>query len=109
MLFPNSCIPTSASSSHAAPSDAQTRQSKQQCATNLLSLLPVRLRDRYLGTGTKADEGAALADVEHELDIWGDAYLNKHVAYGVLELVLVRLLPELAEEKVSELLAARIG
>ncbi|KAK7965034.1 hypothetical protein PG988_010038 [Apiospora saccharicola] len=31
------------------------------------------------------------------LDVFSDAYCNKHLMYGVLELILVRLMPELAE------------
>ena len=54
-------------------------------------------------------EQSALGDIERELDIWSDAYLNKHVAYSVLELVLVRVLPELADESVSSLVRGRLG
>lgn len=43
------------------------------------------------------------------MDVWGDEYLNRHVAYMALELVVVRVLPELGEKSVSELLRERIG
>lgn len=42
------------------------------------------------------------------LDVFGDAYCNKHLVYAALELVLVRLVPELAEKGVVELLGERI-
>ena len=48
-------------------------------------------------------------EVEGELDVWGDAYLNKHLGYAVLELVVVRVLPELGERRVEELLRERLG
>ena len=48
-------------------------------------------------------------EVKEELDVWGDAYLNKHLGYAVLELVVVRLLPELGEQRVEELLKGRLG
>jgi len=48
--------------------------------------------------------------VETELlDIFGDEYLNRHLAYAVLELVVIRLLPELAEKGVEQLTRERMG
>ncbi|KAJ9150816.1 PXA domain-containing protein [Pleurostoma richardsiae] len=43
------------------------------------------------------------------LDVFGDAYCNKHLMYGVLELVLVRLMPELAEKGVIDLWEERLS
>ena len=37
-------------------------------------------------------------EVETELDIWGDSYLNKHFLYRIVEVVVVRVLPEIEEE-----------
>lgn len=48
-----------------------------------------------------------IQEVEGELDVWGDAYLNKHLAYQILELVVVRVLPEMGEKGVKELMEAR--
>jgi hypothetical protein len=48
-------------------------------------------------------------EVEGLLMILSDEYCNKHLMYGVLELVLVRLMPELAEKGVVELLEERLG
>lgn len=51
-----------------------------------------------------------LREVESKvLDVWSDGYLNRHVAYQVLELFVVRVLPEMAEEGVSELMERRLG
>lgn len=51
-----------------------------------------------------------LRQVEGEmLDVWSDGYLNRHVAYQVLELVVVRVLPEMAEKGASELMERRLG
>jgi hypothetical protein len=33
------------------------------------------------------------------LEVFGDAYLNKHLIIGVVDLVVVRLFPELAAEQ----------
>ncbi len=43
------------------------------------------------------------------LSVLGDAYCNKHVIYAILELVVVRLLPELGEVGVRELMEGRLG
>jgi hypothetical protein len=41
----------------------------------------------------------AVAEVETELEVWADGYLNRHLAYQILELVLVRVLPEMSERE----------
>jgi len=43
------------------------------------------------------------------LDVFSDAYANKHLLYSVVELFVVRLIPELAEVGVMEVLGERIG
>ena len=50
-----------------------------------------------------------IKEVECILDIFGDSYCNKHLVYGVLELVIVRLFPEMGEKGVKELMEARLG
>ena len=52
---------------------------------------------------------AWVGEVEGELDIWGDEYMNKHLGYAVLELIIVRILPELGEQRIEELLKERLG
>ena len=41
------------------------------------------------------------------LDVFGDAELNRYWIYGLLELFLVRLAPELADRSWSELMRER--
>lgn len=51
-----------------------------------------------------------IAEIETDiLDVFSDAYCNKHLMYGALELVLVRLMPELAEKGVTELWEERLS
>jgi len=71
----------------------------------VLSLLPGRIQDVYFGANTEV----RVQEVEDVLDMFGDSYLNKHLLYGVVELIVVRLLPELGETGVEELLAERLG
>jgi len=49
-------------------------------------------------------------EVEREvLDVWGDAYLNRHLAYAIVELVVVRVVPEMGEKGVEALMGERVG
>lgn len=50
-----------------------------------------------------------VAEVKTELEVWEDGYLNRHLAYQVLELVLVRVLPEMGEKGVRGLMDGRVG
>lgn len=59
--------------------------------------------------GDEDEEEAILREMEKELEVWGDGYLNRHVAYAVLELVVVRLLPEIGEKGVRNLMETRLG
>ena len=48
-----------------------------------------------------------IGQVEEILDVFGDAYLNKHLVYNILELVIIRVVPELGESRPSEILSER--
>jgi hypothetical protein len=59
---------------------------------------------------TDPDEERILSEIETGiLDLFSDAYCNKHFMYGVLELVLVRLMPELAHKGIIELWEERLS
>jgi len=66
-----------------------------------------------IGDETNEDEEEdeeIIRDIEEGiLDVFSDAYCNKHFVYGVLELVLVRVMPELAEKGVGELWGERVS
>jgi hypothetical protein len=56
-----------------------------------------------------AEDEVILEEIERTiLDVFSDAYCNKHLVYGILELILVRLLPELTEKGVWELWEERV-
>ncbi|CAJ2509878.1 Uu.00g057780.m01.CDS01 [Anthostomella pinea] len=56
------------------------------------------------------DEDRILSEIETGvLDVFSDAYCNKHLVYGILELVLVRLIPELAERGIDDLWEERLS
>ena len=50
-----------------------------------------------------------MGEVEKELDVWGNKYCTKHLLYAIVELVVVRVLPELGVKGVGELVGERIG
>ena len=50
-----------------------------------------------------------LQEIEAVLDVFGDSYCNKHLLYGIIELCLVRIVPEISEMGVRELIEGRLG
>lgn len=58
-----------------------------------------------------AEEGQErrIKEVEEVLNVFDDTYCNKHLMYGIVELILVRLIPELSERSVEELREERLG
>ncbi|KAI9812147.1 MAG: hypothetical protein M1827_004813 [Pycnora praestabilis] len=113
-LFPSNTL----TAARPIPTASEIAAIKSGCATTLLSLLPSAVSNVYFG-GTPITndhdggrEGEAeetkRKEVEELLDVLGDAYCNKHLVYGIVELVLVRLMPELGRESPSHLTEARL-
>ena len=102
-LFPNSSLPPP---TPPAPSAGEVSNIKRTCALSVLSLLPTAVCKRFFASEESQDW---VGEVEGELDVWGDEYLNKHLGYALLELIVVRILPELGEQRVEELLKERLG
>ncbi|KAL8340321.1 hypothetical protein RB601_006422 [Gaeumannomyces tritici] len=113
--------------------DGQTRPSKspqqhqqqhQQPASNLTGASNSAAADHMstsrVGTtaggppavipGARLDDERIVAEIESGiLDVFGDAYCNKHLMYAALELLLVRLMPELADRGVVDLWVERLS
>ena len=68
--------------------------------------MPPYLASTYLASQNREMQ---LAAIEETLSCLDDAYLNKHLIFQILELVIVRLVPELGEQGVRELIEERIG
>ena len=79
---------------------------KQRCTRSILALIPAPITKCYLRSDSEKEAEGAVAEI---LEVFGDAYCNKHLVYGIVDLVVVRLMPELADEKPSLLLRRRIG
>ncbi|KAG0651821.1 hypothetical protein D0Z07_1312 [Hyphodiscus hymeniophilus] len=100
-LFPNNTL----APPRTIPSASEQVLIRHRCAQAILSLIPAKIQDVYFGPGIER----RVREVEDALDIFGDSYCNKHLLYGVVELIIVRLIPELAEKGVEELLEERLS
>ncbi|KAK0738359.1 hypothetical protein B0T18DRAFT_394662 [Schizothecium vesticola] len=116
-LFPHNSPGTS---SLAPPSSAaELAALRRRCAAALWSLVPASTRPvaRLILLGADFasfrggdDDELILDELERGvLVVFGDAYCNKHLVYGAVELLLVRLLPELGDKGVVELWGERIS
>lgn len=115
VLFPNNAP---GQSSLSPPSnDAELSALRRRAANALWSLLPKGVRTLYFGgrlwrRGTGDDdveEQELIDEMERLLMVLSDEYCNKHLMYSALELILVRLMPELGEKGVTELWDERLG
>ncbi|MCJ1432207.1 hypothetical protein MMC27_001563 [Xylographa pallens] len=106
----------------AVPSPEEQLAIKHRCAAAILDLIPPVIARRFFATGSPpaalpqsgdgdGDEGRQimLAEIEAVLDVFGDSYMNKHLVFGIVELCVVRLMPEVGERSVRELMEARLG
>ena len=100
-LFPNNA-PAPPRQIPSAPEQLLIRR---RCAEAILSLVPPKIQGVYFGPG----EERRVNEVEELLNIMDDSYCNKHLMYGAVELILTRLMPELAEKGVKELLEERLS
>jgi hypothetical protein len=82
------------------PTAAEVLEIKRECARTIVEAVPLPVRTRYFAT---KDEDLMRQDVERTvLDLFEDSYINKHLLISAVELVVVRLFPELAEEVADE-------
>ncbi|KAI9785162.1 MAG: hypothetical protein M1839_000800 [Geoglossum umbratile] len=102
-LFPNNASPPPP---RPMPDPLEIAAIKQRCTRSILALFPAPITKCYLRSDSEKEAEGAVAEI---LEVFGDAYCNKHLVYGIVDLVVVRLMPELADEKPSLLLKRRIG
>jgi hypothetical protein len=100
-LFPNNTL----APPRVAPSASDQLLIRKRCAETILSLIPPSVQEIYFGPGSDR----RIQEVEEVLNIFNDSYCNKHLLYGVVELILVRLMPELAENGIGLLLEERLN
>ncbi|KEF57936.1 uncharacterized protein A1O9_05858, partial [Exophiala aquamarina CBS 119918] len=102
ILFPNNTLGPPAPP---PPSTEERIAIKRKAAADILGLLPNRVAKTLL---MHDSEEARVDEIEEEILGWSDdLWLNKYLIYGILELVLCRICPEMRDKLPSELLAER--
>ncbi|KAF2854036.1 hypothetical protein T440DRAFT_465057 [Plenodomus tracheiphilus IPT5] len=101
-LFPNNAL----GPPRLIPSEEEARAIKSRCAASLLALLPKKVAAAYF---TTSDREVHLQHIEEFLDSFEDVYLNKHLIYQLVELIVLRLAPELGLRGVQELFEERMS
>ncbi|KAF2773103.1 hypothetical protein EJ03DRAFT_387375 [Teratosphaeria nubilosa] len=80
------------------PTSDEAKEIKRKCTCAIVEVIPEAVKRPYFAT---KDEDEIKKDVERTLDLFADAYINKHLLAAALELIIVRLFPELAEPDIS--------
>lgn len=99
-LFPNNGL----GPPRQPPSDDEIDGIKHRCALAILGLVPPKLSTIFFAA---ANQKQQLAEVEEVLDYLEDSYLNKHLIFQIVELIILRLVPELGDRGVRELMDER--
>jgi hypothetical protein len=91
------------------PSPERRLEIRAKAAHDILYFLPISIRNiLFIISNPKKDTQQEAADqVERILDSVGDRRLNKYWIYGLVELVVTRLCPELVDRSPAELLMER--
>jgi hypothetical protein len=100
-VFPNNTL----APPRIVPSPSEQLLIRHRCAETILSLIPAKIQDIYFGAGIER----RVREVEDVLNVFEDSYCNKHLLYGVAELIIVRLIPELGDKGAEELLRDRLN
>jgi len=61
-------------------------------ANAIIDAIPEMARRVYFAGAQRED---MIKDVQSILDVFGDAYLNRHFVFAVVEVIVVRLFPEM--------------
>jgi hypothetical protein len=99
-LFPNNTL----GPPRQPPSDDEITRIKHRCAVAISNLIPQRMTTTFFAT---EERHAQLADIEEVLAALDDTYLNKHLIFQIVELIVLRLVPELGEHGVHDLMEQR--
>lgn len=78
------------------PSEDEVIAIKRECSRVIVEVLPPFIRQKYFATENVA---SMRHDVEGSLDLFADSYINKHLVVEIVELIVLRLFPEIAEER----------
>lgn len=92
-IFPSNAL----GPARVTPTEDETLAIKRECARVVVEAMPPFLRAKFFAT---ADVASMRANVEDSmLDLFADSYLNKHLVVEIVELIVLRLFPEIGEER----------
>lgn len=94
-LFPDNALVAA----RVPPTSAEVVEMKRECAMTIVRAIPNAIRSRIFGT---KDQDLMRQDVESTLDLFADAYINKHLIISAVELIVMRLFPELSEDGLEQ-------
>lgn len=94
-LFPDNAL----AQARVPPTADQVDEIKRACAETIVNIIPEPVRSVYFAT---KDQRLMQRDVESTLDLFADSYINKHLIVSAVDLLIVRLFPELSEEGTGE-------
>lgn len=97
-MFPNNSL----GPGRVPPTPDQALELRAKCAAAIIAALPPIVVKQLFAGG---EEGDVQKQVESMLDTFGDAYLNKHLIVGIVDLIVVRLFPELEREGINAVLS----
>jgi hypothetical protein len=101
-LFPNNAL----GPPRQIPTEEETKEIKRRCAASLLRLLPPKVAAAFFASQKPV---AQHQQIEEILECLEDTYLNKHLIFQILELIVLRLAPEMEQQGVRDLMEERIG
>ena len=81
------------------PTAAEVVEIKRECATTIVETIPAPIRSRYFAT---KDRDEMRQDVESMLELFQDPFINKNLIISAVELIVVRLFPELGDDYADE-------
>jgi hypothetical protein len=94
------------------PSAVEIVAIKRKCAETIANVLPPAVGYTFFavrGVSPESKRELLVNEVEGLLDVLGDAYMNRHLVFNIVELVVVRILPEMGEKGVGVLMKERLG
>ncbi|GAB7351208.1 hypothetical protein MBLNU459_g1646t2 [Dothideomycetes sp. NU459] len=98
-LFPNNSL----GPGRVPPTAHETTEIKRLCAAKIVDSIPEFVRGKLFTTRDDSAP-AAVSQIEEMLDVFGDTYLNKHFVFALVDLIFLRLFPEMERQSVTSLL-----
>ncbi|KAG9635462.1 hypothetical protein KCU64_g15007, partial [Aureobasidium melanogenum] len=96
-MFPNNSL----GPGRVPPTPQEALELRSKCAASIIAALPPIVVKQLFANSKNEDVHKQVQDM---LDVFGDAYLNKHLIVAIVDLVVVRLFPELESGGINAVL-----